>query len=54
MKARIKLVCYMCNKPISFTGVLDTADMPEELFKIQKAILKHRDNCKYYDKRRIK
>lgn len=48
MQAEIKVRCSGCGKDAGAV-VVDTADMPEELQnKVNKVILNHRKDCKYY------
>ena len=48
MQARLIIYCEECRKCLDRVQV-DTADMPEELqAKVNKVILAHRKDCKYY------
>lgn len=48
MQARLKIYCEQDGKFIGDV-VVDTADMPEELQrKVNKVILAHRKDCRYY------
>ena len=48
MQANVRVYCEQCGKHLGEVKV-DTADMPEELQeKINKIILAHREDCKYY------
>ena len=50
MQARLKIQCNSCGRNLGEI-VVDTADMPEELqARINRAILGHRQNCRYYVK----
>ena len=49
MKAYLRLKCYGCDAVLDNALVVDTADMPDELqAKINKVLLNHRKNCRYY------
>ena len=48
MQANLSIRCGQCGKHLSDVQV-DTADMPEELqAKVNKVILAHRGECRYY------
>ena len=48
MQAILNIKCGQCEKLIGVVKV-DTADMPEELqAKVNKVILAHRQDCRYY------
>lgn len=48
MQAKLKVYCEQDGKHLGDVAV-DTADMPEQLQeKVNKVILKHRQDCKYY------
>jgi len=48
MQAILQVKCGQCDKPIGIVR-MDTADMPEQLQeKVNKVILAHRQECRYY------
>jgi len=48
MQAELIIKCGGCGIPLGAVKI-DTADMPEELqAKINKVILQHRSECKFY------
>ena len=48
MQAQLKIKCLGCLKDVGAIKI-DTADIPEKLqAKINKIILEHRKDCKYY------
>lgn len=48
MQAQVEVRCGQCGKKLGVIEV-DTADMPEELqAKVNKVILAHRQDCRYY------
>jgi hypothetical protein len=48
MQAQLSIECYQCLRHLGMVKV-DTADMPEDLqHKINRVILRHRQDCRYY------
>ena len=48
MQAELNIKCGQCGKHLGDVSV-DTADMPEQLQeKVNKVILAHREDCRYY------
>ena len=53
MQAKLSIRCGTCDVYLGDVRV-DTADMPEELQeKVNKVILAHRQDCKYYRAERM-
>jgi hypothetical protein len=48
MQANLTVKCEQCKANLGIVK-MDTADLPEELqTKINKVILRHRKDCRYY------
>jgi len=48
MQANLIIKCGQCKKHLGDIGI-DTADMPEQLQdKVNKVVLAHRQDCRYY------
>lgn len=49
MQARLSVYCGQDGQYIGDVPMVDTADMPDELQqKVNKVILAHRKDCRYY------
>jgi hypothetical protein len=54
MQAQLKVYCKQDGEYIGMVNV-DTADMPEQLqLKVNKVILAHRKDCRYYADKLVK